>query len=94
MVSTYYLLVRIATRLGIGEMHKDQTIARQCFLITAKMKGPVSNPLVESFNVDLKSEIREIRGESTEPLIIVPLERDPEKIVQIGAQLNTNLRKS
>ena len=68
-------------------------MARQCFLITSKIKALVGIPPTKIFDQGPDDEIEKIQGESTKLLIIVPLDGDPKRIVQIGARLNTDLKK-
>ncbi|KAK3016629.1 hypothetical protein RJ639_006018 [Escallonia herrerae] len=39
MVSTYHLMMKLPTEYGIGEVKRDQTTARQCYVTSCRSKN-------------------------------------------------------
>lgn len=58
IVSTCYLLVRFSTLHGVGKVHGDQTLTRQCYFVASQVK-PLNSFLVEE--LDIRDELAEKR---------------------------------
>ena len=85
IISTYYLLVYFLTKKGIGEIRGDQMVARQYFMIFAKIKQPVETMPTDI--PDVLDELEKVRDELTEKLEAIPLKNGPGKMIQIGINL-------
>ena len=79
IVSTYHLLVCFLTKKRVGEMHDDRMVARQYFMISAKINQLTETVLVDV--LDALDEVERIQGEPTENVEAIPLEDDLRKIV-------------
>lgn len=83
VVSIYYLLIKFPTIHGVGEVYRNQTLARQCYLVFRWIKSP-SIFLVKGLNTI--DELTEERGELAKDLLTIPLNaKNPQHIIQIGS---------
>ena len=84
-VSTYLLLVRFPTQNGVGEVRRDQRVAKQCLVIQDKQSDGSNLALDQLDPWDKMSNF----GESVKRMVFVPLrEDDPTKFIQIRSLLD------
>ena len=86
-MSTYYLLMKFFTRHGIGEVQRDQTLAR--YYYTIALQGMISLATLLMEGLDTRDELTEEQGEPLEDLVTILLnDGNDGDMVQIGLNLN------
>ena len=84
-MSTYLLLVRFPTQNGVGEVRRDQRVAKQCLVIQDKQSDGSNLALDQLDPWDKMSNF----GESVKRMVFVPLrEDDSTKFIQIKSLLD------
>jgi dsDNA-binding SOS-regulon protein len=86
VTSTYYLLLKLPTEHGIGEVRGDQVAARECYLASLGSEGQNQTMTIEKQNILVKPS-----GE----LDTIELEDGhPERTTKIGASLPPEMKES
>ena len=86
MVWTYHLLVKFLTPHRVGEIRRDQLLARQCYFVSLQTLPPETLSLE---TMDSRDEEKILRAETMEELLSVALDdQNLEKQVKVGSRLN------
>lgn len=67
MVSTYYLLTRFPTLHGVKEVHRNQALVRQCYLVNRNVKPSNTFPVK---GLDTRDELAE-KKEIVEDVVVI-----------------------
>ena len=87
MVSTYHLLVKFLTPYGVGEIRRDQLLARQCYSASLRTH-PLEALALET--MDSRDEGRIQRAEAIEELLLIALDdQSLDKQARVNSRLNT-----
>ncbi|KAK3003449.1 hypothetical protein RJ639_018209 [Escallonia herrerae] len=88
VVSTYHLKMKFPTEHRIGEVKRDQTTARQCYVTSCQSKNKEAL-IIEDLREDTKMQ----RGEPVEDLVSIEVyPREENKTVRIGSNLKENTK--
>ncbi|XP_010268108.1 PREDICTED: uncharacterized protein LOC104605169 [Nelumbo nucifera] len=83
-MSSYHMTLKFPTKHDVGVVHRNQQIARQCYVAALKGKNKEALSL-ESLN---PREEPVSRGQTAEDLVSVPLDESaPERTVCVGSNL-------
>ncbi|GAV68203.1 hypothetical protein CFOL_v3_11706 [Cephalotus follicularis] len=78
--------MKFPTRFGVGEVRRDQQVARQCYKTAVMDKG--KDKTLSIANVELIGDVEPERPQLVEEVLQVPLEEGyEERIIQVGSQL-------
>lgn len=87
----YYVLIKLSSVHEVGEVNRNQTLARQCYLMSHQVK-PSGAFHVEG--LDTKDKLFKERGEPTKDLVTIPLgDEVPWHIVWIKSKLDEATRQ-
>ncbi|XP_073109541.1 uncharacterized protein [Elaeis guineensis] len=76
IVSTYHLMVKFSTLKGVGELRRNQQLAKECHMATLRGAAPIDQ---SANKLNVRDEKSEQRGQSVEDLIAVPIGGDLDK---------------
>lgn len=86
IVLTYYLLIKFLTMCEIEEVCGNQTLVRQCYVVSYQVK-PSNTFAVEG--LDTRDELAKEKGKPIEDVITILLhDGNPQHMVQISSRLN------